>query len=358
MPAPEPTRALPPATAPLGDVLAGQARAVERLSSAIAAERLHHALLFSGPEGVGKFLAARLVARVLLCTARGPADVAACGRCTSCVKHDEAGHGDVLVLERTDKTVITIDAIRECIRLLHLRAVEGVRRVLIIRDAHELQTPNGQNALLKTLEEPPGGAQIILTTQRPELLLPTVRSRCSIVPFGPVPRAALARLVAAHHRVDPARASLVAGLASGSPGLALALDPDALVALRDRAAEADRRLQAGRPKSVAEAMSVAASLSDKDAPEPRDVLDHLRVWLRDQLLVASGAPADQVASDDRLDELERLAATRGTYEILRRARVVEEAQYAFAQPYNFNAAMTLEQLCLRMIGHGVPIPAA
>lgn len=352
--APSPT---PPPPARLS-ALAGQDRAVERLSAAIGRGRLHHALLLSGPEGVGKYLGARLLARILLCTARDPHSAESCGRCGSCLKHEEAGHADVIILERpADKTTILVDDLRECIRLLHLRPTEGVRRVLIVRDAHEMN-PAGQNALLKTLEEPPGDAQIILTTHKPEMLLPTVRSRCATVHFAPVPRAALALLVAERHRVDPARASLIAGLAAGSPGLAVALDPDVLVALRDRAAAADARLVAGKPGAVADALAVAASLGDKDAPEPRDVLDHLRVWLRDQLLVASGAPADQIASDDRLPELRALAESRGIYEILRRARMVEEAQYAFAQPYNYNAAMTVEQLCLRLVGHGVAIPAA
>ncbi len=354
-----PPTAAPGAAGPASlSALAGQDRAVERLSAAIGRGRFHHALLLSGPEGVGKYLGARLLARVLLCTGRAPTSPAACGRCPSCLKHDEAGHADVVLLERpADKTTILVDDLRECIRLLHLRPTEGVRRVLIIRDAHEMN-PAGQNALLKTLEEPPGEAQIILTTHKPELLLPTVRSRCSTVHFAPVPRPALAALVAERHRVDAARASLVAGLAAGSPGLAVTLDPDALVALRDRAASVDTRLVAGRPGAVAEALTVAASFGEKDAPEPRDVLDHLRVWLRDQLLVAAGAPADQIASDDRLPELRALAESRGTYEILRRARMVEEAQYAFAQPYNYNAAMTVEQLCLRLVGHGVAIPAA
>jgi DNA polymerase-3 subunit delta' len=295
-------------------LLAGQGAVAQRLSTLLSGDRLHHALLFEGPDGVGKYTAARLFAQAMLCQSPSGAD--ACGRCPSCVKM-ATGHPDVLIME-TEEKLHKVDTVREVNQALHLRPTEGRFRILIIRDAEKMNM-NAQNALLKTLEEPPGAAHIILTTARPRLLLPTVLSRCLKVAFLPVPRAEIAALLSERLGLAPEPAQVLAALAGGAPGRALAADPEAILALRDRAVALDGALDPGGPGTVRAALAAAESMNE--SPESlRETLDLLGVWLRDQLLVATTGDHSDLANADKREELQRLATARGTYEILRRAR--------------------------------------
>jgi len=328
--------------------LAGQRIAAETLSAAITQGRLHHALLLAGPDGVGKYAAAELIAKILLCTGRRAESADACAKCPSCAKFElGSGHGDVSVLAQI-KGPGMLDHVRSVLHLLHLTPNEGVRRVLIVRDI-DAMSENTQNALLKTVEEPPGKTQVIVTTSRTDKALVTIRSRCLKVRFVPVPRADIARLIATPLMLDGPRASLIAGLADGSPARALGSDPDAIIALRDRAARIDVALVPGDTAQVATALEAAAAMTDK-SDDIDTLLSVLGVWLRDQLVLASGGPASDVASDDRLDELRELASSRGVYEVLRRARALEHARRTRAEPFNYNVNMIVESLCLALVG--------
>jgi DNA polymerase III subunit delta' len=330
--------------------LAGQREAERRLAAALDAARLHHALLFAGPDGVGKFTAGKLLAQAALCT--GPrVGAEPCGRCSSCVKITTAGHADVLTLEPDEKDSIKVDPVRHATQALHLKPVEGRSRFLLIRDADRM-TEQAQNALLKTLEEPPGSAHLVLTTSRPQAILPTVLSRCQRVPFRPVPNEAIADLLVKNRSLEPALAQLVAALAQGAPGRALEADPEAIVAVRDRAAEIDRKLEPGPPERARDAIAIAESMvKDADAAPLDRQLELLAVWLRDQISLASGAGVD-VANADRIRELTELAESRGIYEILRRARTLEQCRVDLAEPYNLNPQLLVERLCLGLIGWG------
>ncbi|MCX6356417.1 MAG: DNA polymerase III subunit delta' [Candidatus Aureabacteria bacterium] len=185
----------------------GQGSAVGLLEKSIASGRLAHSYLFHGPEGVGKELAARNFAKVLNCVAPICGD--ACERCENCLRAEKGTHPDLLWLRPEGKVrVIKIDTIREFQHSIAMRPYMGRWKVGIFVDAHTLQhREEAAHALLKTLEEPPAHTILILVTARPELLLPTIISRCQSVRFSAMPVKDLAPLLEKRHALSEREAA-------------------------------------------------------------------------------------------------------------------------------------------------------
>jgi DNA polymerase-3 subunit delta' len=158
----------------------GHRRLLDLLARSIERRTLPPSLIFEGPAGAGKRATAVAVAQALNCMQSGPD---ACGECAACRKIARSVHPDVLIVEPGDSGSIKIEQVRDIADRANYRPFEGRRRVIIIDDADALVTA-AQNALLKTLEEPPSTSVFILVTSRPDVLLPTVRSRCVRLRFA------------------------------------------------------------------------------------------------------------------------------------------------------------------------------
>jgi DNA polymerase-3 subunit delta' len=235
------------------------------------------ALLFVGPGSVGKTTLALDLAAGLLCHA---ADAATrpCRTCRSCRLVDHRGHQDLHRLApggpgRQVRLGEPVDpepgTVRHLIRELARLPVEGSRRVAIVEQADRLNE-DAQHALLKTLEEPPAGATIVLCADEPERLLPTVHSRTAILRLGPVAVRAMEQLLA-EHGVEPPHAGRLARLADGRPGraLALAAAPDALAAREELARSLLDLIGATtgpRLVAVRQLLARAADLAQADEP--------------------------------------------------------------------------------------------
>src|SRR4051812_46135834 len=166
--------------------LAGPRVLLDRMARAAARGSLPPSLIFSGPDGVGKKRAAIALAQLFNCTSPGAAtaDLApdACGNCSACRRIARGMHADVLLIEPGESGSIKIDQVRAALERTAYRPFEGRRRVVIIDEADAMDAIP-QDALLKTLEEPPAASSFVLITSRPDVLLPTVRSRCQRVRF-------------------------------------------------------------------------------------------------------------------------------------------------------------------------------
>ncbi len=160
----------------------GQERAIARLRGALAADRVHHAYLFTGPQGAGKRATAMALAAALNCE-NAPGE--GCDTCTPCSKIAQGIHPDVVSLEREGAAqIVPIETIRtQVITRVGLPPHEAKVRMFFFDEAAALQDASA-NALLKTLEEPPARTMFVLATTAPDRLLPTIRSRCQRVAFA------------------------------------------------------------------------------------------------------------------------------------------------------------------------------
>ncbi len=208
----------------------GHDRPIAILKRALANQTLAHAYLFSGEEGVGKKLAALTLAAAVNCANGGPDG--GCGECPSCRKIASGGHPDVHLVA-SDGDEIKIDQIRQVQADLALKPFEGTKKTLIV-DSAERMNPASSNAFLKTLEEPPGDALIILVTAMAQSLLPTIRSRCQEIRFQPLSRHALALLLMKRRGLSEEDAWFLAALARGSVGRGLVMDVKQEKAERDQ----------------------------------------------------------------------------------------------------------------------------
>jgi len=269
--------------------IVGHRATSDLLRAAVAARRVPHTLLLSGPAGVGKHAVAMALAQAVNCPNMRDGD--ACGVCPTCRRIALGHHADVVVIDQGEKASIGVEPVRD--RLLGVvgyRPFEGARRVFII-DPADLMTPQTQDALLKTLEEPPSTTIIVLVSAYPDTLLATVRSRCRRLRFGPLSDAEVARVLVDRCHVDRASAVALAARAGGSVGAALAEqdghasdDREAAVALL---ASASRDGTAGRLRAAQQIAKHGSKRRDREALGAR--LAIMTSLLRDLAAVSVGA---------------------------------------------------------------------
>jgi DNA polymerase III subunit delta' len=282
----------------------GHRLVLELLSSAVERGAVPQSLLFTGPDGVGKRLTALALAQAINCTERPRP----CGKCNSCRKIARGVHPDVLVIEPGDTGSIKVEEIRDAIGRSAYRPFEGHRRVTIIDEADAL-VPNAQDALLKTLEEPPSGSIFVLVTARPDALLPTIPSRCYRLRFGRLAEAEVAEILREHHGWSVSDALAAAALADGSVGAALEVRTEEAADARESAVELLRGVASARttPNNRLEHGRALAGGAERD-----ELVRRLRAaasMLRDMRVLAAGASPRFLANADLRDELAGLAGS-------------------------------------------------
>jgi DNA polymerase-3 subunit delta' len=292
----------------------GHEWAIEQLRSNIRTQRVAHAYLFAGPSGIGKSLLALRMAQALLCEQQTGDP---CLQCRTCRRIERESHPDVRVAsmatqasaakaeEAVRQKELKIATIREWQRDLALRPYEASRRILILHDAERL-SEEAANAMLKTLEEPPDYATLLLVAHSNDLL-PTIVSRCRVLRLRPLPRDQIAAALRARG-ASPEQADTLAAWSNGRIGWAINL-------LNDPAAQATRRERLDVFIGLHEAdMAAALQWAEQRAKEYRsgdqatvlEWLDLWQSWWRDILFVGANC-AEAVTNIDRRATLTRLA---------------------------------------------------
>jgi DNA polymerase III subunit delta' len=334
----------------------GNEAMVAALRGALRAERVPHAMLFTGPRGVGKFTLARMFAQAANCE-RLKDDF--CGECATCQRIGQLANpgeliaqglaergesADAATVERVplilqshpDVWVLVPDpvrlkspVVRPVLRIGQLRAVQraayfqpmGRRRVFIL-DGAETMRSDVSNVFLKILEEPPGSATLILTAPSPFNLLPTIVSRCMQFHFAPLPQAEVENILKAKGGMKPADVKLAAQLSEGSPGLASEMNVEAVVERR----RAILRIldHAARGQGFSQLFAATNQLAkDRESPY-EDLLGDFYGLLSDLLELSAGLKSPQLRNPHLAKELETLAGSVNSDWVMRAITGIDE----------------------------------
>lgn len=326
--------------------MVGHEWAVDLLQSSLTLDRLPHALLFTGPQQIGKRTLALALAAALTCQAAAKP----CGQCRSCRNIARGSHADVRTVQvdagdTSREGVLKIDQIRELQREAALAPMEAPYKIFILREIERANLP-AANALLKTLEEPPPQVILLLTSARPHSLLPTIISRCQVLPLRPLPLDQVVHALMKRWGAEPQQANLLARLSAGRLGWAVQRLTDGR-AWEERAHRlADIRALAtqGRLDRLA-----YAELLSRTPSTVQPTLLLWTAWWRDLLLIQQGCP-DYVSNIDQVDDLIQQAMRFNPVQVRGFLARLQAAPVQLNQ--NVNTRLLLEALLLHM-----PAPA-
>jgi DNA polymerase-3 subunit delta' len=323
------------------DRILGQEKAIAVLRNALRNGRLAHAYLFIGPEGVGKRLTALTLAKSMNCQSPPqPAD--SCEKCPSCIKINTSNHADVILVE-PEGEVMKIGQVRDMQKRLRFRPMEGGRRACILDSADRLND-EASNALLKTLEEPPGETHLFLITARPHRLLPTILSRCQWVKFKPLSPGHIAQILQSSHGLDPEKAHFYASLAGGSAGQA-----EALSSRVDFQKRLDwlRLFSSLRKKTSEEIFEICERMA-REEEEIQNLLELWKIWVRDLVVFKTGGEdsKERLINHDLGPEVAREAKESSFDRLDGIFRLISEVQNSLA--LNANRQLALETLMFEM----------
>lgn len=323
-----------------------------------SAGRVPNAMLFAGPEGVGKRLFALAIARSFVCRnrERGPA----CGECPACVRagqfefpklDDRDGYKRVIFSNHPDvgavmafSRQIAVDAVRDLESEAHFRPYEGEARTFIVNDADKMNDA-ASNALLKTLEEPAPTTNIILVTSRPETLLSTIRSRCQTFRFAPVQTELIQRFLIETAEVAENEARLAARMSQGSIGRAVSVDVDRV---RERRGElAGVLIDALARHDIVRALRSAETIAEaKNKDFFEQDLELLLTLIRDVWAISLGESEGSLVHLDIFHDLERIAEGVGSQKLSGLMNEIELMRERFA--VNINRKLAADDLFVKM----------
>jgi DNA polymerase-3 subunit delta' len=308
----------------------------EILKKAIVNERVSHAYLFIGPEGIGKKYTALAFARALNCNSfRNDA----CNSCLNCRKIEARNHPDVDIIEH-DNNIIKIDSIREIQKKLQYKPLEGKFKISII-DSAELINVAAANALLKTLEEPPDKSILILISSNAHNLLPTLMSRCQKLTFTFLKKEELTRLLKRQDLNDVTNNDFLVSFGQGSIGRALSANTE--------------WMNHEREKFFTEIMSVVKGDMEKAFQLTEEIcgddnllnyLELLKIWFRDLLVYKYCNDAERMINSDLIDSIKTNTNHLSHERVMVMFQTVNECATHIGR--NANKRLALEVMFMRL----------
>jgi DNA polymerase III subunit delta' len=324
--------------------ITGHERTIALLQAALRNSRFGHAYLFHGEANIGKCMTAVRLAQALHCEQPPLSDNQdSCGACRSCHQITARTHPDYTVIEPDREAAtpqIKIEQVREIEQQFIYRPLIGERKICLIDDADSL-TIGAANALLKTLEEPPGHGLFILVSSRPHALPITIRSRCQTLRFTPPARTQVEAALILRREMPPADARFLAVLTDGRIGEALTMK---VADVRAHQKECLALIEPASLTSSTTVLSIAEALAKSDRGD--EILDWLVRWIRDLVLVIVGGDQDQILHLDQLSNLQRYARQADLDTLLSLLGNIERIKQQATR--HLNMQLTLENTLLRL----------
>jgi DNA polymerase III subunit delta' len=330
--------------------LIGHQGASNILRNEIAADRMAHAYLFTGADGIGKRTLALQFACAIHCqNPPRPGDF--CGECRPCLLFLRQHHPDLTLLQpESAGGMITVDAVRALLHTLTLKPLEARYRIVLIQDVHRANS-NASNALLKTIEEPPPSAILLLTAETSIGLLPTVVSRCRVIALRPAMETDIVRALMENRGLDSARALSVARLAGGRPGWAFTQsdDPQADESRREQFEQWCLIFRQSRKERMTVAQEIA---SDRERAST-----NLRMWqaFSHDLMLLSVSSEEKISHLDFLAEFRELSRHISCEQIRQFQIALRRAEDGLDRNANARLAVEAAMLLAPSIS-GVPLP--
>lgn len=321
------------------DVL-GHENLIEHLQSAIAMGKVSHAYILDGEKGSGKNFLADIFAAALQCEEKGTSP---CGKCTSCRQAEGKNHPDIIRITHEKPNTISVDDIRQqlCGDIM-IKPYKGPYKIYIVDEAEKLNV-QAQNALLKTIEEPPAYAVILLLTTNAESFLPTILSRCVTLHLKPVKDSVVRKYLMEQVQVPDYQADICAAFAQGNIGKAkrLAMSEE-FGQMKEHAVHLVKYIQ---DMDISELINSMHKITEFKT-DISDYLDLLMVWYRDVLLYKATWNPSSIVFSDELTIIEKMAS-RSSYEGIELIlKALDKAKLRLNANVNYD--LTMELLLLTM----------
>lgn len=288
--------------------IVGQEQIKEHFKNAITQNMIGHAYIINGERNCGKEFLAKVFAKAIQC--EDLTDGEPCGKCHACVQTESMNHPDIIFVSHEKPAVISVEDIRNQINsTVDIMPYSGNKKIYIMNDG-ELMTPQAQNALLKTLEEPPEYVVIIILTNNMEMFLPTIISRCVVLNFKPVRDELIKDFLMKNMQIPDYKADICVAFARGNVGKArLLAKSEEFDKVKDEALSLLKNID---DMEIHELVSSIKKIMEYKF-DPYDYLDIFSIWYRDMLMFKATNDANGLVFRDELQHIRR-AADKSTYE--------------------------------------------
>lgn len=323
------------------DGIVGHEKIIKHLKNAIKSDKVSHAYIFNGEKGSGKKTLADAFATALQCEGT---ETDPCLECSSCKKANSKNHPDIIYVTHEKPNTMSIDEIRSQVTEdVAIKPYIGPYKVYIVADA-QMMTLQAQNALLKTIEEPPAYAVILLLTNNANALLPTIASRCVALMLKPAPDNLVKDYLMDKLKVPNYQADIDASLAQGNIGRATDIATQGGHA--ELAQKAMQALRRGQDMELHEAVAMIKELT-RDKETIYDYLDLFLLWFKDVLLYKATRDIDGLVFKNERNYIEK-RAKNSSYEGLEAIlEAIERAKVRLRMNVNFDLVMELLFMTIR-----------